>query len=187
MNYSKAKLWPDLGIAVTDIKRAILGGGDVSTFTPVLHEALGRAPFPSPSSLEVPLALPDTTSMLKDVDSDLFSLLSGWLEDKKCLTATIEDVEVTLVAVPPYGPYVSAYLEQVINQLQPDAVALDATPLVLRGNMLYAFSVPAAVGLPAYGEIRLKSSGKRYASEVFYPGGTNESAIIKCWLANLCR
>lgn len=131
------------------------------------------------------MTLPDTASMLKNVDRDMFSLLSGWLEGKECLTTAKEGVEVTLVAVPPHGPYVSAYLEQVINQLKPDAVALDATPLVLRSNMLYAFSVPAAVGLPAYGEIRLKSSGKRYASEVFYPGSTNESAIIKCWLAKI--
>ena len=67
-----------MGITVSDIQRAILGGGDVSVFAEIWHRALVNPPVPHMLSLEAPVALPETTAMLKYVDKSLKSVVAAW-------------------------------------------------------------------------------------------------------------
>ncbi|MDO8688338.1 MAG: hypothetical protein Q7K41_07110, partial [Dehalococcoidales bacterium] len=147
------------------------------------HQALGDPPVPSLSSLETPAALPDTLQWLQRVDGNLAQLVADWAErqDYRPLPAT--NVELTLVGLAPYGRNAGRYLEHVIDEIRPDIIALDISPLDLSANLLYAFSLPCAIGLPACGDILSREGGQFYTSEDFYPGNTYETAIIKSWLS----
>lgn len=173
---------PSVGITVSDIKRATLDAGDVSTFTKAWHQALGNSPVPSISSLEVPVELPETTALLKHIDKNLAGMVATWAEGKDCqpFFETINDL--TLIGLAPYGQNTGKYLEHVINEAKPDIIAIDTPPLELSASMLYALSIPCAAGLPVHGVIVTKDFRQFYARETFYPGNTNETAIIKSWL-----
>ncbi len=174
-----------MSIGISDIKRAILSGGDVSTFTEVCHQALANPPVISTPSLEVPLVLPETMVLLNHVDEGLEPLLAGWVEGRHHQPLPKTKIDLTLIGVAPYGRNIGRYLEHIIDEVRPDIIALDTSPLGLSAAMLYAFSISCAVGLPAYGEILTRESGQFYASETFYPGNMSEVAIIKSWLSKI--
>ena len=173
---------PSIGITVSDIKRATLNAGDVSTFTKAWHQALGNSPVPSISSLEAPVELPETTALLKHIDKNLAGMVANWTEGKSSqpLLETINDL--TLIGLAPYGQNTGKYLEHVIDEVRPDIIVIDTPPLELSASMLYALSIPCAVGLPVYGEIMTKDFAQFYIRETLYPGNTNETAIIRSWL-----
>ena len=183
MNYVKENLWQNLGITIRDIRETILGGGKINAFTPLLDEALGKTPVPSLATLEIPQTLPPATSLLESLDTDLKSLLTTWLtwpEGKEHEKPCSKLDKLTLVEVASYGQHISGFLEKVIDEVKPDVLILDAPPITLRSNMLYAFSLSCAVGLPGYAEMRF-ASGRPFTSETFYPGNMREVAIVKSW------
>lgn len=183
MEYQKENLWQNLGITTHDIREAILGSGEISAFTSLLHEALGELPVLSLAALETPQALPPATYLLESLDTDLKSLLTTWLtwpEGKEHEKPCSELAKLILVEVASYGRHISGFMEKIIDEVKPDVLVLDAPPITLRSNMLYAFSLPCAVGLPGYAEMRF-ASGRPYASETFYPGNMREVAIVKSW------
>lgn len=174
-----------MSITVADIRRAILGAGDVSAFTEVCHEALNNPPVPSIPSLDTTVALPQPMVLLEQIDKELATLMAAWEKANDYQRSSQTKVDLTLVAVAPYGRNIGKYLENVIDEVRPDVIAVDSCPLELSANMLYAFGIPCAVGLPAYGEITVKNSGQIYTSDSFYPGNINETAIIKSWLIGI--
>ena len=174
-----------MGITVSDIRRAILGAGDVSAFTEVCHQALGRPPVLSISSLDTPVALPQPMVLLEHIDKELATIIATLGKGKDYQQPPQAKVDLTLIALAPYGQNIGKYLEHVIDEVRPDIIAVDSRLLELSASMLYAFSIPCAVGLPAYDEIMTKDSGQFYTSETFYPGNMNETAIIKSWLSRI--
>ncbi|MFC1873344.1 hypothetical protein ACFLW3_00830, partial [Chloroflexota bacterium] len=172
-------------ITVNDIQRAILDGGDVSTFTEVYHRALGNPPVPSVASLEKPSALPETTVLLKAADSDFKNVVEAWADGKAYQLRSAGEVELTLVGLAPYGRNIGSYLERVIDEFRPGVIGIDTSPLGMTANTHYAFSLPCAVGIPAYGDILNKESGQFYASETLYPGNIAQATIVKSWLARI--
>ena len=92
-----------MGITTSDIERAILDGGDVSAFAEAWHQALGKPPVPSIPSLEVPVALPETTALLKCVDNSLEPLVAAWVEGKDYRPLPEIKMDLVLTGLPPYG------------------------------------------------------------------------------------
>ncbi|MFH1640007.1 MAG: VWA domain-containing protein [Chloroflexota bacterium] len=174
-----------MSITISDIRKAILNGGDAATFTDVLHLALGKPPVAIVSSLEKPLTLPEPTAILKGMDSDLAWLLHSWLTGGGNSGQCPEKPNLTLVEAALFGRNISGYLEQVIDEVKPDVLALDTTPLSLCTGMRYAFSLPTGCGLPGLSEVRRESSNKPLGREIHYPGSMHETAIIKCWLKKI--
>ncbi|MDO8687392.1 MAG: hypothetical protein Q7K41_02250, partial [Dehalococcoidales bacterium] len=171
-----------MGITISDIKRAVSSNGDVSAYARFWHQALGNPSVPSLSSLEGLADLPDAVEWLQSVDESLALLVADWAEqrDNRPLPAT--NVELTLVGLAPYGRNAGRYLEHVIDEVRPDIIALDISPLDLSAHLLYSFSLPCAIGLPARGDIVSREGREFYTSEDFHPGNTYETAIIKSWL-----
>lgn len=174
-----------MSINIGDIRRAISGNGDVSAFAQVWHQALGNPPVPSIPSLETPVALPEATALLKHRENGLEALMTAWAERKDYRPLPEAKVDLTLIGLAPYGRNIGSYLEHIIDEIRPDIIAIDTPPLELSANMLYAFSLPCAVGLPAYGEVLSREGAQLYASETFYPGNMNEIAVVKSWLAKI--
>ncbi len=173
-----------MGITIGDIKRAVLGG-NVSIFTEMWHRTLGNPPVSSLPSLEAPVALPEPTVLLQSIDKDLAAALAAWMKKRDYPLSSKVDIDITLVPVAPYGRNVGHYLKHVIDELKPDVMAVESSPLGLSANILYAFGIPSAAGLPARGEILSREGGKFYASETFYPGGMVGTSIIKSWLGKV--
>ncbi len=174
-----------MGITVSDIQRAILGGGDVSVFAEIWQRALVNPPVPNMLSLEAPVALPETTALLKYADKRLKSLVAMWVEGRKLQQLPKTEIDLTLIGLAPYGRNIGSYLAHVIDEVKPDIIVIDTSPIGLSANMLYAFGIPCAAGLPVYGEIMTKDFGQFYTSETFYPGNINETAIVKSWLMKI--
>jgi Mg-chelatase subunit ChlD len=171
-----------LGINANDIKRALSGGGDISPFLPALQQALENAPISSAASFEVPMVLPETTTLLTHTDKTLTSLVDAWLEGKGYVGPMAQEIDLTLVGLAPYGRNISSYLERIIDETEPNIIVIDTSPIRLGTNMLYAFSIPATVGLPVYGEITFKDNQQFYANETFYNGNMVQTSITKSWL-----
>ena len=172
-------------ITLGDIKRALFNGGDVTSFSGIYQQALGIPADCIKPSLKGPLALPETAVMLKQIDENLATLVTGWTEGKSQPFQPEANVNLTLITLPPYGQNTSDYLSRIIDQLKPDIIAIDTPPMELSANLLYSFSLSAALGLPVHGEILAKKDGVFYAGELFYPGNTTELTIIKSWLGKI--
>ena len=174
-----------MGITIIDIKKAILGKGDVSAFDPVLRRALAYPPVSGVSSLDISVPIPESTTLFSGIDTDMTTLLHTWLAGNGYDGPLLRDLDLTLVGLAPYGRNISGCLERIIDENEPDIVTIDTSPSGLSANMLYAFGILGAVGLPVYGEILDKAGDHRYAHEAFYPGNMYHTAIVKCWLSKI--
>ncbi|MFH0769194.1 MAG: hypothetical protein V1932_06480, partial [Chloroflexota bacterium] len=174
-----------MSITISDIKRAVLCGGSVSPFTEMWRQALGNPPVPIVDSLEVIAGLPEAAALYKHFDGSFEEAMVSWAGNRDRQLLPKEEIDLTLVGLAPFGRNIGAYLERTINQVKPDVIAIDTLPSVLSANMLYAFGIPCALGLPAYGEIMSRDFGQFYAQETFYPGNMNETAIVKSWLSKI--
>src|ERR1035437_3855658 len=172
-----------MGITINDLRRAILADGDISVFAEVYSWALGGAPVPVTSRWDVPLRLPEP-NVLADYPDAVFS---NQLSRRGRSNATLTDgqLDLTLVVVAPNGKNSGTYLERVIEETRPDVIALDISPIGLSADILYAFSLYNALGIPTCAEIRHRDSGQLYLTREFYPGGMTESAIIRSWLGKI--
>ncbi len=178
--YSDGKLIP--GITISDVKRALANGGDVSFLAPVLARALNNPPLAVAPSLEVPLLLPEADLLLLDKGNRLRELAKSWRQGEEQRALSLANIELILLPLPPHGRNVAAYLECAITGLKPDVLALDEAEGELASTMLYTFSLPAAIGITVYAGIRLKDEGKPYGSRIFYPGSLSETAVALGWL-----
>ena len=169
-------------VTISDIKRAILDGGDVAAFIPAWQKALRNPPVLVTNSLETPVSLPSPEVLLKSADERLAEVVVAWAEGKTTALTDGAPVELTAIGFAPYGHHTGAYLEHVIDELRPDVIALEVPPLELSAAMVYAFGIPGAISLPLYGEIMSQDLGQFYAQETFYPGNTNQIAVVKSWL-----
>ncbi|MDY6973492.1 MAG: hypothetical protein SV775_14375, partial [Thermodesulfobacteriota bacterium] len=174
-----------MGITINDIRRAVLSGGDVSPFVPFLRQALGNPPGDSVTSFDIPVDLPEGSDLFGNADNNLKSLLKELFEGYGHDGTLIWDVDLLIAALPPYGRNVSKYLERILDEVKPDIVAIDTSSLGLSSEMLYAFGMPCALGLPMYGEIMTRDGGESYGVETFYPGSVNQTAVVKCWLSKI--
>ncbi len=174
-----------MGITVSDLQRAISGGGDVAAFAESWRQALVNPPVPSVIELETPVALAETTALLKDADKRLSSLVAAWVAGRKLQQLPETKIDLTLIGLAPYGRNTGSYLAHVIDEVKPDIIVIDTSPIELSANMLYAFGMPCAAGLAVYGEIMTGDFGQFYTRQTFYPGNTNETAIVKSWLMKI--
>ena len=157
-----------MGITISDIKRAVSSNGDVSAYARFWHQALGNPSVPSLSSLEGLADLPDAVEWLQSVDESLALLVADWAEQRDNRPLPSANVELTLVGLAPYGRNVGPYLEHIIDEVRPDIIALDISPLDLSAHLLYAFSLPCAIGLPA--------------SAISYPGKAESSIPVRTFI-----
>lgn len=171
-----------MGISVDDIKRALLGGGDVFTFVEVCRKALGDPPIRTLDSLETAVALPETTALLKHIDKDLERLVVAWIAGRASQPPSGVGMELTLICLAPCGRNTASHLERIIEEVKPDVIAIDTPPLDLSASMLYALSIPCGLGLPVWGEIAIRGSGQPYVRRTFYPGDIGQTAIVRSWL-----
>ncbi len=170
-----------MSIIVSDIKRAIIGGGDAGVFTDFWHRAMGNSSVPCLASFSNPVPLPESAGLLKAIASDFETLVRGWIEVNETEPPSKPEANITVLGLPPYGRNVAGYVERVIDEIKPDFITIDLTPLELSSSLLYAFSLPCATGLTRATEIISKESGILYSSPTFYPGNLSETAIIKAW------
>ncbi|MEE8418952.1 MAG: hypothetical protein V3S02_02445, partial [Dehalococcoidales bacterium] len=170
------------GITISDIRRSLLNGGNVSPLLPVLKTATGNAPVTGLLSTGLPVELPLATALLEPLDEGLASLVRQWETGRKSDALPVGKAEFVMVGAARYGRNVSAHLEAIIDEVKPDIVTIDVSPSLLGANMLYCYGIPAATGLSVFGEIRDLKSGQLYTSDAFYPGNACQTAILKCWL-----
>ncbi len=180
--YKEAR--PASGITVDDLRRALLNGGDISFLTPVLKRALKDPPVAVAPTLGIPLALPDPALLLAG-DERLKALLRSWQNEAELPGGPVENVELMLLPLPPHGRNAAGCLARFIDGLKPDVLALDSAPNETASALLYTLSLPAAVGLTVYAEMRLKGDGKPYGSRVFYPGSLDETAVLEGLVRNI--
>lgn len=170
------------GIGVSDIRRSLLNGGNVSPLLPVLKTATGNAPVPGLLSTGLPLELPPATALLEPLDGGLASLVRQWETGRESDPLPIGNAEFIMVGIARYGCNVSAHLEAIIDEARPDIVTIDLSPSSLGANTLYCCGIPAAAGLSIFSEIRDLKSGQLYTSDALYPGNACQTAILRCWL-----
>jgi len=118
-----------MGINVSDIRRAILGAGDVSAFPEVCYQALGKALVLSISSLDTLVDLPQPMVLLEHIDEELATLIAAFGKGKDYQQPPQAKVNLTLIALAPYGQNIGKYLEHVIDEVRPDVIAVDSCPL----------------------------------------------------------
>lgn len=173
------------GITLTDVKRALTNGGDVSFLKPVLARALNNPPLDVAATLEVPLTLPDAGLLLSGGGSRLAELIEMWCRGEGYRGESLAHIELQLLPLPPHGKNVAAYLERVINEVKPDILALDAAEGEVSSTLRYAVSLPAAFGTTVYADIRLEEGNEPYGKRLFYTGSLAETAIVRAWLDKL--
>jgi Mg-chelatase subunit ChlD len=171
-----------MGLTIDDIRGAIAASGDVSSFVEICHEALGDPPVPAVPLFDTPLELPLSTALLEQIDPGLAASFTNRERAAHIARSPSANVAVTLLPVAPYGKNIGTYLEKVIDELQPSVIAIDSCPVEFSADILYAFSLPGAVGLPAYGEIVHQGNGAYFNSRTFHAGGVHATAILKSWL-----
>ncbi len=174
-----------MGVTSYDIKRAILGNGDVSAFTSALPAVLKNVPIPSLASQVAPVELPEATKLLEYVDKELMALLEMWIQGKGYSYPLTPNADITLLGLSPYGRNIGGYLEGILEEIRPDIVAADISPAGLSAHMLYTFGMSCAVGLPMYGELKVNNHREIHVVETFYPGNMIETTMAKCWLAKI--
>ena len=154
-----------MGLTIADLKRAIAGGGDINSFAQVVQRALGNPPVPVFSLVDQRLPLPEPPVILESANREALS-----------------KVDLQVVAAPLYGKNTSRFVEELIEDVQPEAIALDISPSEWGAHMLYAFSLPGALGIPLQNIIQNKDSSEIYSSKSIYPGNMYQTAILKSWL-----
>ncbi len=174
-----------MGITVNELKRVIAIGGDVSAYTGRWHEALANPPVATLPLIDSPKPLPESVSLLKGLGSDLELVVSGWLKGEIPAPEIAPKAGIILLGMPSHGLNTGRFLESAIDEVKPDIIALDITPLWLSAHELYAFSLPCAVGMTIPAQVMTKNLAQLYADETFYPGNTYETAIIKSWLGKI--
>ncbi|MFH0846934.1 MAG: VWA domain-containing protein [Chloroflexota bacterium] len=172
-------------VTVADIKRAVITGGDVASYAKLWGKALGDPPVTIMPTLAKPAPLPGSSALLKQTDESLEGLVNSWLTgemvEPPAKSEDKSEIELTLLGLPPYGRNSGSYLAHLIDEIKPEYIAIDTTPLELSANMLYTFSIPCAVGLAQWAQILRKDLSYHYADLKFYPGNLNEIALFKSW------
>ena len=172
-------------ITISDLRRAILHGGDVSSFAKVYHRALAEPPVDIIAGFDSPLPLPHQSILLSGMDEQLSTIAAAFKQEEENRHSSLSEIDLTLVALSRYGNNAGKYIERVIDETHPDIIAVDACPIEFSAHILYACSLPSAVGLPVEAQITNRSSGQKYANTFFYPSSTIGIAAIESWLRKI--
>lgn len=174
-----------MGISLSDLKRAISAGGEVTTFASIYHQALDNPPVQSLTRLDLPSKISDSLVLASYIDPGIPSVFTCTTTDSAEIQLSWEKTDLILAGIPHYGNYIGRYIENLIDQVNPDIVAVDSSPVEMGVDIQYAFSLPCAAGLPFHAEVVRKDNGDVYTSRKLYPGNAYETTIIKAWLKKI--
>ena len=117
-------------ITISDIKKAVAAGGNISSYVKAWHESLKNLPVPTITSFDSYTELPDSRVMLKAQESDLENLVSDWIKGETEQPARGTAFEFKLLGMPPYGRNTGIRGQ---GSLPPDG---HLGPAVLQGEVL---------------------------------------------------
>ena len=166
-------------LTTNDLRRAILNGGDVSSFADLYRHVLADPPFEIVSGFDTPIEIPQPSMLRSEIDKRFVSITSDNRQ------SSIEDIDLKLVAMSRCGNNAAKYIQRIINDTRPDVIAVDACPVEVGAHIIYVGSLPYAVGLPVQVQYLKRSSGKRYANSFYYPSSTIGIALTAGWLGKI--
>ncbi|MCX6013666.1 MAG: hypothetical protein NTV30_09775, partial [Chloroflexi bacterium] len=169
-------------ITLNDLKRAITCYGDVSAFIPALSNITGKPPLNIISGLEQPAVLPEPDTLIQYTNPEL-ALLLNKIINIKSIKPVQNNIDIKLVQI--NNNEKSDFIADTINEIHPDIITIDVSSLNFSINLLYAFSMLSAVGLPVYAEVFLKNNRNRYTIETIYPNDTIQIVLIESWLQKI--
>jgi Mg-chelatase subunit ChlD len=175
---------PEL-VTIGDLRRAILNGGDVSSFADAYSQALGGCPIPVVSQFDTALTLPPPELLLGQVDSRFATPMAPGDSGPPVGEALAAALEVKAVARPLYLPGGGDNLSSIIAEFRPDLIGLDCSPAEMGAHIPYAFSMACAVGVPAQFEIVHGPSVEARFNGRFHPANAGVSALLEGWLRRI--
>ena len=172
-------------INVGDLRRAIVNGGDVSSFADVYCQALDGCPIPVVGQFDAALSLPDPAILLERT-AVIFPAAapangSQPLEGEALAAA----LDVTMVSLPLYDKCPGEHLERIIGESRPDVIGLGCSPAELGAHIPYAFSMACAVGVPAQFEIIFGPSVEARFNGRFHPANAGTNTLLESWLRRI--
>jgi Mg-chelatase subunit ChlD len=169
---------------MSDLRRAVRNGGDVSSFADLYWQTLGGCPVPVVSDFSAALEIPFPDVLIERVD--MFAGTTPLRPHEPLAGAALaEALEVRTLARPLYGRSDGRYLENIIGESHPDLIGLDCSPLELGAHIPYAFSLACAVGVPAQFEIIHGSTVEARFNGLFHPANTGISTLLESWLRRI--
>ena len=175
----------EMCVTAADLRRAAISRGDISTFVDLLHNTPGSPSFPYMKSLGVPVPLPEPTTLLANISAELASLVDTWIQGKTPGIHIFPEVEIVPVGLSFTDPNAGTHLKAIVDKISPEVIAIDLSPLALSMNMLYTFSLPAAIGLPLYMETIDRDDGRVYIGDKFSPNTAATSVLSMCWSGSI--
>jgi Mg-chelatase subunit ChlD len=172
-----------LHISSNDLKYALCNGGNVSSYTDIYAQALGRTPIPVISRYDSPIILPSPKMLVEQTNPNLAALLSSY---QKGIASLITDsaLEIRFFSVPDDDKPV-AELTKVIDEFNPNLIALSCSPCELSILIVYTFSMACALGLGTQFEVSGNLSVNSFFNRLIQPGSSGEVAVISSWLRHV--
>lgn len=167
-----------MSVTISDIQRALRNHGDAAPLHPLVKKIFKNPPLSELKS--------SPTALLKLLDERLAEAVDGWIDGKVITPGKHKPgAEICLRPIIPHGRHLSSFIERELAALKPDAVLLDASPLVgLGAGNLYAFSLHNLLGLPRV--IKTLSAEDRVLdARSFLPGSALETIILNCYLERI--
>jgi Mg-chelatase subunit ChlD len=171
-------------LTIKDVQRAITNAGNVSTFSELYRAALGNTPLDIAPRLDLELPLPDPVIFVQSRDAALAGIILG-RGPSNSITATPDQIDVTVVTAPGFGNNVADFLKDVLDHVKPDMLALNVDPLSLSADLRYTFSLPCALGFSFISEIRKADQREIYAKRSFNPAVLSTDSIMNAWSRGL--
>ena len=166
-----------MSLSLEDIRQALMNQGDVT----ILHNTLKKA-LKNPPLAEIKTT---PTTLLKSLHPQLTEMVESWMDGKVLPKKGTPGIKIHIRPVIPYGRHLSKFIEDSIDELTPDVVALDTSPVTgLGAGNFYAFSFHNMVGLPLVVKT-LSSEGVLVDKNLFFSGSLLETTIIKCYLEGI--
>ena len=167
-------------ITIDDLRRAIVNGGDVTSFAEVYEGALEGVPIPVVSHFDLTLWLPSRYVLAEGVAGGCSMIdFREWRDSDRGTHASEPDLDLTTLEISdvstPNG------FAAAIEDFNPDIIVLDRSPEELSTRALYAFSLPCAVGLSVQMELIRHGVVELHFNGSCRPGDAEETAIIESW------
>jgi Mg-chelatase subunit ChlD len=157
-------------LVIEDLKRALLNGGDISSFAGVYDSVLGDPPFQVIERFDEPVALPSHRILARGAPfTSPVKSAAG--------RSIIDPANVRLV---PYSRLDAASIADSVSTLQPDLVALDSTSLDLSAALLYVCSMAYAVSLSVHFDITGPVE-KIPFDGLYHPSRASTAVLAACW------
>jgi hypothetical protein len=111
-----------MGIALNDIRHAVLEDGEVSSLAGIFRQALEDPPIPVAARFEAPVPLPSPLFLLERLDPQLAKRLS---HNPKSGQPSTDKIDLHIIAAAAYGKNAGIFIEKAIEEIQPDIVVVD--------------------------------------------------------------